>query len=185
MAAGDLTTLESFRAYCPGASSADDALIEDKLIPAYSAAVKTYLNRQILSGAVEVWRDGRGAQTLTLPEYPVTAITLLEIDGQAIGAQAGFGQPGYRFTPTQIILDGYWFTRGNGNIHVQFTAGYETPPVDISEAVNLWIALRYKERDRIGHQSKSLANETTSYITDAMPKGAKLLLQQFMRVAPL
>jgi len=179
----DLTTLESFRAYAGGASTADDALI-GQLITAYSAAVTSLLNRQILSGPAEIWRDGRDGQTLTLPEYPVTAVALLEIDGQAIPAQSGIGRPGYRFTDMQIILDGYRFSCGHANVHVRFTAGYASVPADIEQAVNELVALRYKERDRIGHRSKSLAGETVSFVTAALPDSAKAILAPYARVVP-
>jgi hypothetical protein len=171
----DLTTLESFRAYAGGASTADDALI-GQLITAYSTAVTSLLNRKILSGPVEIWRDGHGRRTLTLPEYPVTAVTLLEIDGQSIP---------HRFTDTQIILDGSCFTRGHANVHVRFTAGYASVPADIEQAVNELVALRYKERDRIGHRAKSLAGETVSFVTAALPDSAKAMLAAYARVAPL
>lgn len=174
----DLTTLESFRAYAGGASTADDALI-GQLITAYSAAVTNLLNRQIISGPIEIWRDGRGGRTLTLPEHPVTAVALLEIDGQAIPAES------YRFTDTQIVLDGHRFTHGHANVHVRFTAGYASVPADIEQAVNELVALRYKERDRIGHRAKSLAGETVSFVTAALPDSAKAMLSQYARVAPL
>lgn len=180
----DLTTLESFRAYAGGASTVDDALI-GQLITAYSAAVLSYINRQLLSGPVSIVRDGRGGRVMTLPEYPVTAIALVQIDGRAIPAQAAFGQAGYRFTDTQVVLDGYCFTNGVGNIRIDFTAGYEVVPSDIEQAVNELVALRYRERDRIGHRSKSLGGETVSFITAALPDSAKMIFAPYTRIAPL
>jgi uncharacterized phiE125 gp8 family phage protein len=179
----DLTTLASVKAYIGMTGTTDDALI-GQLIGAYSQAVCSMLNRVILSGPVEIWRDGRGGRTLSLPDYPVTDIVLLEIDGQAIPAQAGYGQAGYRFTDTKIILDGYRFTVGSGNVHVDFTAGYDEVPADIQQAVNELVALRYKERDRIGHRSKSLAGETVSFITAALPDSVKAVLAQYAQMVP-
>lgn len=180
----DLTTLDSVRAYMGGASTVDDALI-GQLISAYSAAVLAFLNRQIVSGPVETWRDGQGGRTLTLPEYPVRAIDLLEIDGCAVPPQVAIGQPGFRFTAAQIILDGYCFTIGAGNVHVRYTAGYDAVPADIEQAVNELVALRYRERDRIGHRSKSLAGETVSFVTAALPESARAMLAPWQQVAPL
>jgi uncharacterized phiE125 gp8 family phage protein len=179
----DLTTLASVKAYIGISGSADDALI-GRLITAYSGAVQRLLNRCILSSPIEIWRDGRGGQAMTLPDYPVTEIFLLEIDGQPIPAQAGIGQAGYRFTDTKIILDGYRFTAGSGNVHVDFTAGYDVVPADIEQAVNELVALRYKERDRIGHRSKSLAGETVSFITAAMPDSVKAVLAPYAQMVP-
>ena len=180
----DLTTLASVKAYLGISGSADDALLS-QLISACSGAVQSLLNRCIVSSAIEIWRDGRGGQAMTLPDYPVTEVFLLEIDGQAIPPSAGAGMPGYRFTDTKIVLDGYRFTAGIGNVHIDFTAGYDEVPADIAQAVNELVAMRYKERDRIGHKSKSLAGETVAFITAAMPESVKAALAPYAQMVPL
>jgi len=184
MAAGDLTTLESFRVYCPGASTADDALLE-QLITAYSAVIKSWLGRDILTDSYDITKSGRGTFAMQLPEYPIQSVELVQIDGITIPARAAIGQTGHTFDEEQIMLVGYCFTRGAANVRIQFTAGYDAVPADIAQAANELIALRYKERDRIGHSSKSLAGETVSFITKDMPASVATLLKSWRKVAPI
>lgn len=180
----DLTDLASLKAYAQVGGSTDDALLQ-AMIAAYSEATRSYCNRDFTSQDYDVVRDGQGTAKMLLPAFPVTAVAELTIEGRDIPAQASFGSAGYRFTDAAIILDGHVFSRGFGNVRVRFTAGYQTVPADLSEAVNEWIALRYKERDRIGHASKSLAGETVSFITKAMPDSVKSILDQYASVAAL
>ena len=180
----DLTDLASLKAYAQIAGSADDFLLQ-AMIGAYSEAARSYCSRDFTAQDYEIVRDGQGTAKMLLPQFPVIAVAELNVDGAAIPLQAGFGSPGYRFTDTAIILDGHVFSRGFANVRVRFTAGYETVPADLSEAVNEWIARRYKERDRIGHASKSLAGETVSFITKAMPDSVRSILDQYASVAAL
>jgi hypothetical protein len=180
----DLTDLASLKAYAQIGGSAEDGLLQ-AMLSAYSAAARAYCNRDFTAQDYDVVRDGQGTSKMLLPQFPVTAVAALAIDGMAIPAQAAIGSPGYRFTDSAIILDGHVFTRGFGNVRVRFTAGYEIVPADLAEAVNEWIALRYKERDRIGHASKSLGGETVSFITKAMPDAVKSVLDQYASVAAL
>jgi hypothetical protein len=180
----DLTDLASLKAYAQIGGAADDALLQG-MIGAYSEAARSYCNRDFTSQDYDIVRDGQGTAKMLLPQFPVTAIAEVNVDGCAIPAQAGFGASGYRFTDTAVMLDGHVFSRGFGNVRVRFTAGYAAVPADLGEAVNEWIALRYKERDRIGHASKSLAGETVSFITKAMPDSVKSILDQYASVAAL
>lgn len=184
MPLADLTTLDDFKAYAQVNATTDDALLRTMII-AYSAAARSFINRDITSASYSITRDGRGTSMMLLPQFPITAISSLSVDGRPILAQTAFGLPGYRFTDTALILDGFRFTRGFGNVGVSFTAGYASVPADIAQAVNEWIALRYKERDRIGYSSKSLAGETVSFITKSMPDSVKSILSQHASIAPL
>src|SRR5438309_1085729 len=168
MPLADLTTLAALKAYAQVSVSTDDAVLTS-MIAAASAAARSYLNRDVTTASYTITRDGRGTAMMLLPQFPVTAVAQVIVDGRTIPAQSAFGLPGYRFTDTSLILAGFCFTRGFGNVQVGFTAGYATAPADIAQAVNEWVALRYKERDRIGFQSKSLAGETVSFVTKAMP----------------
>lgn len=184
MSLADLTTLDDFKAYAKVNATTDDALLRS-MITAYSAAARSFMNRDITTASYSITRDGRGTQMLLLPQFPITAVSSVIVDGMPISAQTAFGLPGYRFTDTAIILDGFRFTRGFGNVQVSFTAGYAVVPADIAEAVNEWVALRYKERDRIGHVSKSLEGQTVAFITKDMPDSVRRALNQRLSIAPL
>jgi hypothetical protein len=184
MALADLTTVASVKLYAGIASSADDTLLAN-MVSAYSAWVRSWLNRDITTNSYDMRRSGRGTFAMLLPQYPVTAITLLEIDGRAIPAQPAWGAPGYRFDDTTLVLEGYCFTRGYSNVHIQFTAGYASPPADIQQAVNELITLRYRMRDKLEWSSKSLAGETVSLVQKDMPASVATLLNNWRCVAAL
>ena len=47
------------------------------------------------------------------------------------------------------------------------------------------IAMRYREKDRIGLTSKGLAGETTGYSQKDMADSTRHILSQYRKVAPL
>jgi hypothetical protein len=179
----DLTTLANFKAYANVTVSTDDSLISD-MITGYSAWIQSYLSRNILSQSYTIVRSGRGGNAMQLPNYPITAVSALTIDGIAIPAQPSFGQYGYRFDDESIVLDCAYFTIGRSNISITYTAGFATVPPDLAKAANELIALRYKERDRIGFSSKTLAGETVAFITKDMPAPVATILKQYVRIIP-
>src|SRR5205085_7582966 len=103
-------------------------------------------------------RDGSGGQRLAFAAPPVTAMLSLSIDGLAIPpapADGGFGA-GYVFTPTELALRGYVFTRRAQNVIVTYTAGYAATPPDIAQARIELVCQRYRERSRVGEVSRAL-----------------------------
>ena len=189
MAFGDLTTLADVKAWLQTGQAAfpatDDALLS-RLVAAASQYVQTWLNRQIASADYLEIRDGTGGHRLQFACVPVTAVNSLTIDGQPVALAASITLAGYRFSPTQLSVRGYRFNRGAQNIVVGYTAGYSTTPPDVAQACIELVALRYRERTRIGEVSRSLGGaETVAYAQKDMSDAIKTLLQQYRLVAPI
>lgn len=184
MALVDLTDVASVKSYAGITVSTDDAMLAG-MVTAYSAAVRGYVNRDLTTQSYDIRRSGRGSVALMLPQFPITAIALLEINGQAVSAQTAWGTPGFYFDDIQIALCGYCFSRGVSNVHVQFTAGFASAPADIAQALNELITLRYKLRDKLEWSSKSLAGETISLVQKDMPATVKMILDSYKSIAPL
>jgi Phage gp6-like head-tail connector protein len=194
MAYGDLTTLADVKSWLQTGQSAfpptDDALLT-RLITAASQYIQTWLSRQIAqSDYVEV-RDGTGGQRLQFACFPVSAVLSLTIDGLTIppapppSPSTGF-TAGYLFSQTQLAVRGYYFTRGTQNVAVTYTAGYPTTPPEIAQACIEMVALRYRERTRIGEVSRSAGGgETVAYAQKDMSLPIATLLQQYRVVAPI
>jgi hypothetical protein len=186
MAAGDLTTLANVKAWLspPLTTTTDDALLT-RLVTAASQFIQSWLNRAIASQAYTETRNGYGATRLFLRNRPVTAIASLAVGGVAIPpcASAASGA-GYLFDDSSVYLVGYAFTRGFQNVTVAYTAGYAVTPPEIEQACIELVALRYKERDRIGHVSKSLAGETVSFTQKDMPADVQTVLDQYRNLVP-
>jgi hypothetical protein len=194
MAYGDLTTLGDVKAWLQTGQSAfpptDDALLT-RLISAASQYIQTWLSRQIAQCDYMEVRDGTGGERLQFACFPVSAVLSLTIDGLAI-PPAPTPTPstgliaGYVFSPTQLALRGYHFTRRVQNVVVTYTAGYPVTPPEIAQACIELVALRYRERTRIGEVSRSVGGgETVSYGQKDLSAPIATLLQQYRVVAPI
>lgn len=189
MAFGDLTTLADVKAWLQTGQSAfpatDDALLT-RLITAASQYVQTWLNRQIASADYLEVRDGTGGDRLQFGCFPATAVRSLTIDSQVVPIAPSTTAAGYSFSPTQLSVRGCKFNRGAQNVVVAYTAGYVSTPPDVAQACIELVALRYRERTRIGELSRSLGGaETVAYAQKDMSDGTKTLLQQYRLVAPI
>ena len=189
MAFGDFTTLSDVKAWLQNGQSSfpttDDALLS-RLITAASQYIQTWLNRQIpLADYIEV-RDGTGGHRLQFGCFPVVTVQSLTVDGQTILQAASSCAAGYSFSASQLSVRGYKFCRGAQNVVIAYTAGYATIPPDIAQACIDLVALRYRERTRIGEISKSLGGiETVSFSQKDLSDSIKTLLQQYRLVSPI
>jgi hypothetical protein len=186
MATGDLTTLANVKAYLspPLTTTADDALLT-RLVTAASQFIQSWLNRAIASTSYTETRNGTGGTRLFLRKRPVTAVAALTIDGVAIAPSAPppLGA-GYLFDDSSVYLIGHCFAKGAQNVTVQYTAGFAATPPEIEQACIALVALRYKERDRIGQASKNLGGETFSFQQNDMPADVATILDQYRNVVP-
>jgi hypothetical protein len=182
----DLTTIESVKQYLQITNTNDDEFLA-ALISNVSKFIETYLSRVISSASYTEYLNGVGynAQAMALSNTPITAVQSISVDGVSITASVGFGKPGYNFDDSFIYLTGYGFSKGARNVQVTYTAGYATTPLDIVQAANQLVAWRYKEIQRIGQDSKTLNNETTTYSTEAMPKDVKIILERYRKKVPV
>jgi hypothetical protein len=190
MAYGDLTTLADVKAWLQTGANpfppTDDLLLA-RLVTAASEFIQNWLGRQIASADWLEMRDGTGGQLLAFANIPVTAVLSLAIDGIAIppAPEDGSFAAGYTFTPTELALRGYVFTRRPQNVALTYTAGYAATRPDIAQACIELVCQRYRERTRIGEVSKALGGgETVTYSQKDMSDPVKTLLSQYRLVAP-
>lgn len=162
MAAGDLTTLESVRAYLKGQVPVpvDDEPLIAGLITAVSQLFASETGTGVLTAVVTETRNGDGGAKVFLEQYPVVSVESVEVDGEALPARAAVGESGWVLTdPTtgKLELVGYSFNEGLANVVVSYTAGYGSEaPADVAQAVVDQVAYLYKAKERIG-----IANEAT------------------------
>lgn len=184
MAAGDLTTLTNVRAWL-GITSVNDDAILSRLITSASAYIQSWINRSFALQTYSESRSGNGGAVMAFADYPVTAVSSVVIDGQTIPQSPDGQQAGYVFDANTIGLIGYRFNKGFNNVQLVYTAGYANVPFEIEQACIELLSLRYRERERIGHQSKSVQGETVSYIVKDMPDSVKTILNNYRKVIPL
>jgi hypothetical protein len=189
VAYGDLATLADVKAWLQQGQNSfpanDDALLS-RLITATSHYIQTWLSRPIAASDYLETRDGTGGQRLQFGIFPVLKVQSLTINGQVVPLVAASGAAGYNFSATQLTVQGYEFFRGAQNIVVAYSAGYSTIPPDINQACIELVALRYRERSRVGEISKSMGGaETVSYSQKDLSDPIKTLLQQYRLVSPV
>lgn len=187
MKAVDLTTLAEVKAWLqvgPGAfPSVDDALFA-RLITAASQYIVTWLGRPIVRADHREIRDGAGGRRLGFAVTPAVAVLSLTVDDVPIPPATGATSSGYAFTASELFVRGYRLTRGMGTVVLDYTAGFAEVPPDIAQACLELVALRYRERTRIGEVSKRIGSDTVAYSQKDMSPPIATLLQQYRVVAP-
>ena len=79
----------------------------------------------------------------------------------------------------------YMFTKGRMNVTLRYTAGYAVIPMDIQQVCMELVGKKYRERDRIGQTSKTLAGEIVSFVPTDLTPEIKSRLRQYQAVVPL
>jgi hypothetical protein len=187
MTTGDLTTLANVKAYLspPLTTTADDALLS-RLITAASQFIQSWLDRTIPVTSYTDTRNGTGGMRLFLRNRPVVAVSAVTVDGVAIAPSdpPPLGA-GYLYDDSAVYLIGTCFGKGVQNVTVSYTAGYAATPPELEQACIALVALRYKERDRIGQASKNLGGETVSFQQKDMPADVATVLDGYRNVVPV
>lgn len=187
MAASDLVQLAEVKSWLGIISSADDALLQT-LITQISAWADGYTNRTLYSTTYTIECDGRGEQRKILPNWPVTAVSSVVISGVNIPVSPDAIQPGYIFNTVmpRVTLVGYTFTKGLGNVFINYTAGFSVFPQQLVLAAKQLVAARYRGRTSVGKISASgPAGQSASYFTkdEATPEILRIL-DSYRRVTP-
>jgi hypothetical protein len=174
----------------PGSNqtSTDDSLIQ-RLITGASEWIASEIGRSILAGNVTETHSGNDTRLLFVRRPPIVSVTNLYVDGNAIPAKSSnvadyLTGNGYVAVESQIQLFGYLFTRGLGNIQITYRGGFNSVPADIEQACIELVGWAYREKDRLGQSSKSLAGEVVSFSTDALSNRSKRALERTKRVIP-
>ncbi|MGH8158372.1 MAG: phage head-tail connector protein [Rhodanobacter sp.] len=178
----DLCAVADVQAYLNLSSNQDNALLQT-LITNASAFIDNYCNRTLLSNVYTETRNGTGGESMSVRQFPVTAITSLTIDGQTINPATSFHTPGFVWDEDMIYLrGGLRFCRGAQNVTFTYTAGMSSVPADINQACVEIVALKYKRRLSIEVSSKTLNGEVISFNNTDMPASAKSTLANYKRV---
>ena len=180
----DLVKLEEVKQWMGNTSSNLDSVLA-MLINSVSEAITEYCNNNFLSDTYLFHGHGEGQQLLFLPNTPITAVSSLTINSASVPASLKEGDGGYTITENAIALSGgRTYTRGYANVRCSYTAGLAKVPNDVKQACMEMIALRLKEKDRVGISSKSLAGESITFLTKSMPESVREALSNYMRVVP-
>lgn len=190
----DLTTLPNALAWLGMPADDADGTVA-RLISAISNQVHQFISYDFTSQSYDRFFNGKGTQTISLPDYPITAVSAVEIWGRPVPARVGT-TPGFVFDRQRVKLDKpYSFERGLSNVRVMYTAGYATTPPDVEQAVLMWVKAIYDTMTLGANVSEVRAGDRTvkynlsspiggGYIIP-MPVQVWSILQPYQRVFPV
>jgi len=181
----DLTTVANLQAWLRLASVSTETGVElQRLVTSTSNWIQSWISRAIPDMPYVDTLDGQGGVRLSLGNYPVLAVSSVVVDGQTIPASTGPTIPGWVLSNDQVVLRSYTFTRDLANVVISYTAGFTTVPPDLEQACLELAAMRWKERERIGHSAITMGGQQTNFITSDMPASVKTILNQWKKVVP-
>lgn len=183
MASTDFCTVSQVKHLLPVAKNVttDDPLIQ-RLITSASETMRREMGDIFNAADYSEVYDGTGTGLLFLRHKPIIAV-----------ASVQFGPPTSRVSlvvNVDYIVNSYGIrflagrsVKGIANYAVSYSAGYAAIPSDISEKTAKIAALRYKEAERLGQTSKTLAGETITFDTKDFPADVMATIEQYKRVA--
>ena len=137
------------------APTSDDLL--NTLINNASAFIENYTNRVFaVTNYVEI-RNGTGNAKMPVQYAPITQLNSVKIND--------VDYTSYVKNTDNLI----WFTNGNifpsglMNVELNYMAGYDAIPSDVSQVCVDLVAYKFKQKDRIGINSKTLGGEIVTF----------------------
>jgi hypothetical protein len=126
----NLTDLATVKKYVPNASTSSDNVLA-MLVSSQSQGFLDLINRKNLeSASYTETRSGLGSRFIQLENWPVTAVTSLQVDNTQYSASTSWNARGFQFTTLgKVSLVSGCFPRGMQNVVISYTAGYAPIPV--------------------------------------------------------
>lgn len=177
----DLTSVADVKTYLGIQVVTDDTLLA-QLVTRASAAVEAWCGRSFASTSYSESYNGRGGDVLPLRHAPVTAVASVTIDGLVLSPSPAIGQRGWMLDGNVLRLVGACFTCGVQNVAVQYTAGYTVLPSDVVQATIDLVALKFKQKSKVGNASETIGQQTTAYTFGRIPADVQAVLQPHRRV---
>lgn len=183
MASPAFTSLDALKAYLSKKDSdtTDDALLT-RLIAAASQWFETQTNRKLLSADYTDTRLGNCGRMIVPANYPVKSITSVTVDGETIPEAAGPTDYGWYLVEGTVYFRNYRLPE-TALVELSYTAGLDSVPADVEQAVIEIAADRYKYKDRIGAMSKSIAGETVSFVAFTVPASVQTVIDAYRRLS--
>lgn len=168
-----LCTLDEVKQYLGIETTSSDVLLTS-LIDNASEFISNYTNRVFEITDYSEIRDGSGNAKIPVYYSPITELTSVIIAGVTYDAKK---------TPNLIYFDnGNIFPIGIMNVTLNYKAGFASTPLDVKQACIELVSYKYKQKDRIGLNSKTLAGEVISFEHKDIRAEIKNVLAAYVRV---
>lgn len=180
-----LVTMEDTKAILEIQNDNRDAILEMQ-VEGVSAAFDNYTDRALASAtytALEL--DGNGLNVYQLPNWPVTTLTSVELDGILLTEGSDF-ELDYATGRLRLMEASARWTDAAKNIKITYTAGYiiaTAVPKDLRMAALTQIAFEFQQfvQKAWGITNRGQAGSNTSYEEGGLLKRVKALLDPYRR----
>lgn len=192
-----LATLADVKSYLRISDNSDDSFI-NLLIADVQATIENYCHRHFDVNTYTSEQHNINHKIFT-KETPIISVSnIVRLDGSIINTIPDSNDmTNYRIFPGYVeLLDYKYVTMGNrlkyvnneeSYVEITYTAGYDTPPADLSLAAIKLIALEYKEsrEDRLGVEQESEGDVKYTYSKkdSEMPLNISAVLDRYKRVS--
>jgi hypothetical protein len=186
MAEGDLCTPAQVAEYLGipvPVSGTAPARVLDLLITAVSDLLTQEIGAVLERDCDESYK-AHGQTAVVLRYRPVGAVYAVSLDGVALPRATNERGGGWWLDGRVLRLRCGTF--GHGWLRVRYCAGYaaDALPPSITDAAIDSVALAFKRRSELDIASKSLADQTVTYLNSAVRARAKAVLRAFADVVP-
>lgn len=161
---GALASAEELKVFLSITHSEDDLALYQAAV-AGSRWFENQIGRTVRAADYVELQDGTGGRLIVPSNPPLISVATngVTVNGTTFPLSTGYGVAGYYLNGSVIRLRDLFVSQGYGNVAIQYRGGYESVPDDIRQAVLEVSAIMYRERDRIGIQSKTLGGEPVSF----------------------
>lgn len=177
----------NYPAYVSGGYVSTDDVMLGRLINQSSQYIKSKTQRELtLNTYSEYYSTEYDQNKICLNEYPVSSIYSVTLNGKPISQSTTIYESGWTLQyPNLLVFRNMSVPSGINNILVNYSAGFSIIPSDIEQSCIELTAWRYRERDRIGQENKSINGESVSFITNKsnLPHITDIL-DDYKRVTP-
>ncbi len=133
-----------------------------------------------LQGYHEIQVQQRRGGTLVLVEgSPLVSVQSLLIDGTTILVSPDGTSDGYMVIRDVIHLRGSIKLKCTSIVDVTYTAGFQTIPADVVQAVVEIVALNFQGKDRLGQMSRSINGDSVTFAVFQTPATVKTVIDTY------
>lgn len=179
MAIADATfvTLAEMRTFLniPTAETGQDGILE-ALLDGVAKVINDYLGVSVINSSYTEYHDGDGSNILFLKHFPVVTVTSLVIDTSTIASSD------YDLYTDEGYIKYEYYTSGNRNVVVAFTAGYGAARINVPDslklALKLWVSYIHK-KDNAAFTQRFGEAAVVNVVQYEIPREVKMILEPY------
>jgi hypothetical protein len=167
-----------------GATAEPDESLFESLINNVSVLFANYCGvEQFKTKNYIEYHDGHGSRYIFPRNYPINSVDEINEDIDWVwGSDTTIGEDDYRIVDKRYIVYDGLFAIAEQSIKIEYSAGYDTIPLDLKQACIEEVVRKYKHRKDLDVSSKSAQDGTTNYIVKDLLPSTKITLDRYKKL---